>query len=479
MPVDPSSGLVSNGGLPLDPTTMQALQQQQLSQSLGSEVGGNAATRANFNAAGQAMGNLFPSQAVQQARRTQSALQSAAIEQNPGESDVDYSIRQLHAQRDAIASFNPQAAAQINTQILKLGEMKFEQQRLQASDARTQQEFNDTEPAKAAAAQASLAQTKATGTLAYTATQDPDAELGYRLKAFDLAKPEDSAAFQASVKAGATPFSAEKAAALFANSNTADMRMAGELAKAQLAAGGSIDSDSIKQMAGESLFDPSVLSRVSGGVRAAVAKAKVDAGITITDEAQAKLEYRAMQTAVGQAGRRDGNMQTLEGSMQGMGQNVLDTLQGVTRTDWRPLNAGIAAGNTAFSDPGEKAYGVAIQSFVNDYARVVAGGTGVSTDSAREDAKALISRADGPAAVKAAVQQMAVKETQIIRSASDSAIEVLSNPNKYPTLSKIQDKLRIKYPSNADSAATAPAPAPNSAPAAASGLPSGWSVVQH
>lgn len=165
--------------------------------------------------------------------------------------------------------------------------------------------------------------------------------------------------------------------------------------------------------------------------------------------------------------------------MQGMGQNVLDTLQGVTRTDWRPLNAGIAAGNTAFSDPGEKAYGVAIQSFVNDYARVVAGGTGVSTDSAREDAKALISRADGPAAVKAAVQQMAVKETQIIRSASDSAIEVLSNPNKYPTLSKIQDKLRIKYPSNADSAATAPAPAPNSAPAAASGLPSGWSVVQH
>jgi hypothetical protein len=136
------------------------------------------------------------------------------------------------------------------------------------------------------------------------------------------------------------------------------------------------------------------------------------------------------------------------------------------------------------SDPGEKAYAGAIQSFINTYARVISGGTGTSTDSAREEAWNLLRKADGPEAVKAAVQQLAVNELGVVRQASSTAVEALAHPDKYGAILKIQQKLGFKALDDNDSRFTVPngqaAPAlPPSQTQGQGGLPQGWSVVQH
>lgn len=437
VPSDPTSGL------PLDPVTLQALQQQQMVQSLGN-TGGTARERLNDLSAAQATTNLFPSQQVQQSTSLQNALKQAQVTQNDGESDLDFSLRQLKAQRDAVASQDPQAANAINTQMLKLGQVKFEQSRLIAQDQRTQTEFNDTEPDKAARASADLAQEKATGKLAYAITPDKS-ELGYSAKAYDLTDPTQSQAYQDAVKAGAYGMPADKAAALFQSSNTADMKVAGELAKAQMTStNGKLDPQAVPQLAVESVFDPSVLSRVSGAARSQIGVFKTQSGITPLDELEAKTQIRAIQTAASAEGRRDGNITLLQNSMQGMGSAVLNALQGVDRTSFTGANAVIAAGKTWASNGPEKAYQGAIQSFVNDYARVVNGGTGQSSEGARKEAWALLSKADGPEAVTAAVHQLASIETDIIKKAGDQSIEMLARPNQYTALAKIQQKAGIK-----------------------------------
>lgn len=83
---------------------------------------------------------------MQQASEIQRAMGGAQLTQGDGESDLDFSIRQVRAQRDAVARISPEAAYSLNTKLLKLGEMKFQQTRLTArdqpdSDERTRQAF--------------------------------------------------------------------------------------------------------------------------------------------------------------------------------------------------------------------------------------------------------------------------------------------------------------------------------------------------
>lgn len=470
--------LDQNSGLPLDPATLQALQDQQRYKDTA-ETGGNAATRLNIGAVNQGVSNLFPSQAMQQARASQQALQGAQTTQNPGESDLDYSIRQLAAQRDAVASSDPRSAAQMNTQLLKMGQMKLEQTKLQAQDSRAQEDHD--------ANAGERAQKQATGALAYVVTQDPKAELGYTAQAFDTSSPDGVAGLKdAAQKPGAQVMSADKAAALFNSSNSADMRLAGQLARTAASATGSLPPDAIPQIAVESIFDKSAMSRFTPGDRAAIASFKVSKGITPTDEISAQTEIKAVQAAATQAGRREGSITLLQQSLGGMGNQVLDSLKGLSRTDFAPLNSGIMAGKREFSDPGEARYAAAVQTFVNEYARVISGGSGNSTEGARKEAWATLNKAGGPASVAAAVHQMAVTESGIVQQAGDAAIEMLAYPGRYRALTKIQKAAGLAPPmlNNQDLQVTNPnpttAPQTQTAPAAPNGtIPSGWSVVAH
>jgi hypothetical protein len=467
-----------NSGLPLDPSTMQMLQQQQIAQQIGA-VGGTSRERSNDMAAATGLASLFPSPQVQQARQTQQALQGATLQQNDGENDLDFGIRQLQAQRNAVAHTDPQAAAQMNTQLLKLGQMKLEQSKLVAADQRAQKEFDEAEPAR----QASENQAKATGNLAYAITQDPKSEFGYTAKAFDVSNQDDVDSLRQAAKTGSQIMSASQAAQLFGKTDVASMRVQQALAKAQVDAN-SLTPEGINLLAGTYSIDPNAMARQPPSVRSAVLNRLASVGITPTDMAAARSQLRFLNSDASTVGRRAGNIDILQNELGGMGDQVLQRLNGVTRTSWTGINSIISAGKTALSDPGEKAYAGAIQSFVNTYARVISGGAGTSTDSAREEAWNLLRKADGPEAVKAAVHQLAVNELGVVRQASSTAVEALAHPDKYGAILKIQQKLGFKALDDDDSRFTVPnstaAPVlPSSQTQGQGGLPQGWSVVQH
>src|SRR5579859_4292037 len=136
MPLDP------NSGLPIDPQTLQALQEQQLARSIA-VTGGNARERMNDMGVATAVNTLFPTPAVQRARSVQAAMQAATLQPNDGESDLDFSIRQLRAQRDAVAPIDPESAAGLNTRLLTLGQAKLEQAHLSAQDERAAEQEAD------------------------------------------------------------------------------------------------------------------------------------------------------------------------------------------------------------------------------------------------------------------------------------------------------------------------------------------------
>lgn len=461
-----------------DPATAQMLQQKQVMDQVNT-IGGSSRERANTMAASQGIANLFPSPQVEQAQATQQALKGAQLTPQDGESDLDFSIRQTRAQRDALASVNPEASAQLNTKLLQLGNMKFEQSRLIANDQREQTTFDEEQPGKIAAEN----QAKATGNLAYAVTQDPKSEFGFSAKAFDVSNPDDVEQLKQASKTGAQIMSSSQAAQLFAKTDIASMRVQQALVKAQVDTN-ALTPEGLNLLAGSYSIDPTAMARQPPSVRSAVLNRLAAVGITPTDMAAARSQLRFLNSDASTVGRRAGNIDILQNELQGMGAQVLQTLGGVTRTSWTGINSIIAAGKTAMSDPGEKAYAGAIQSFINTYARVISGGTGTSTDSAREEAWALLRKADGPAAVKAAVQQLATNELNIVRNASSTAVEALAHPDKFGAILKIQEKLGFKALDDDDSRFTATqgqaAPTlPPSQTQGQGGLPAGWSVAIH
>lgn len=455
--LDPSSGL------PLDPATMQALQEQQLSRSIA-QTGGNSRERMNDMTVGLGVQTMFPSPDMIQSRAADAALRASKLTPNAGESDLDFSIRQIAAQRDALASVSPQSSAALNTQLLKLGQMKIEQQHLVAQDQREQQTFD--------ASAGKRTEEQATGALAYAITPDKTSPIGYRAQAFDTSNPDQLKALQqAARQQGVQIMSADKAASLFSSSNTAEMRAAAELAKAQMAVNnGRLDPNAVPNLAVQSIFDKTWLSRLTPQAKSQIQNFYQQQGITPTDIAGAQGEYKAMMTAAGQVGRREGNVKIIQTALGQMGDQVNQSLEGLTRTDFSPLNSMIMSGKKSFSDPGEARYAAAVQTFVNEYARLIAGGTGSSTEGARKEAWDTLNKAMGPAGVKAAVQQMAVRETNIVMGAGDQALEFFANPKKYAALSKIQERAGLPPPfmSNTDASVAAPQPAASSPPSSSS-----------
>lgn len=164
--------------------------------------------------------------------------------------------------------------------------------------------------------------------------------------------------------------------------------------------------------------------------------------ISPADGIAAKAEVAAMKSSAAAIGTREGNIAILQKSIDGLGKNTLDALDGVSRARLTPINTLIAAGKSQFGDGPEKKYAIAVNGMVQEYARLMAGGTGITSDAAADHARALISKADGPEAMRAAVQQLST-ETKTIQNASGEALELLANPGKYQRMMKIQKALGI------------------------------------
>ncbi len=460
LPLDP------NSGLPLDPATMQALQQQSLLRDI-SATGGNARERMNDMTVAQGVNTMFPSPDMIRSQAADQALRASQLTQNPGENDLDFSIRQTAAQRDAMAPIDPHSASALNEKLLRLGQMQIEQRHLVAQDQREQQTFD--------AGAGERAEKTAAGKFAYVITPDKSAELGYTAQAYDTTDPQQTQDLQAAArKPGSQIMSSDKAAALFSSSNTADMKVAGQLAAAaQRQAQGLLPPEALPQAAVDSIINPSLISGRSVAAKAQLESFYAGHGITPSDIVGARMEYKAMSSAAGQVGRREGNIKILQDSLGGMGDQVTQSLQGLTRTDFVPVNRMIMLGKTNFSDPGEARYAAAVQTFVNEYARLIAGGTGTSTEGARKEAWDTLNKAQGPGGIKAAIQQMAVRETQVVMQAGDQAVEYFARPNSYKTLNKIQERAGLAAPflSNEDISTTNQSPPKTDTPPAAGQTP--------
>src|SRR6185437_9385125 len=174
----------------------------------------------------QAIGSLFPSQAVQESSKSQDALRQAQLTQEPGENPLDFSIRQLQAQRDAVAPYSPESAAALNTQLVKLANMKFEQQHLTAQDQR-EQGLATAEENKANAElpseQAAGNLAGKTGNMAYVGNTDADGKMHFQ--AFNINDPDELQQLQDAARKGGIVMSSDRAAQLMGSTDAADLRL--------------------------------------------------------------------------------------------------------------------------------------------------------------------------------------------------------------------------------------------------------------
>lgn len=477
LPLDP------NSGLPLDPATMQAIQQQELARQIGM-TGGNARERMNDMTVAQGVNTLFPNAQMRQSQTVQQAAQAALADlggQQQGEGDIAWQLRQAHALYSAVAPFDTGAAMKMADRIIRLNEQQEQQNRLKAQDQQT--------------AQTTLENRLTKGTLV---VGDPrsGAEFG-NVSLFnddgsvnpDWQAQRDKllAANKGSVWRTQEQWDRDKA-----SQDAARLQNQREIAQDRLSAASTLGAASPDELKNYILYhaaNPTV--RMTMKERAAIMSAQSTYGLNESDMTAAGTEMRAVNAAASAIGRRQGTVAVLTNGLAGLADQVNNTIP-AGRTDLRGLNALVAAGKTEFGAADERRYSGAIQSFVNEYARVLSGGSNQTSDASRHEAMSLLSRADSPEAVKAVLDQLAHKEADVLKDAAAQSVEELNGRwrdgkfvSAYPTLMKIKDRLGLKGSvltdnnvSLGDAAPSPPQPVPASA-ATSGGLPPGWHVQQH
>lgn len=144
-------------------------------------------------------------------------------------------------------------------------------------------------------------------------------------------------------------------------------------------------------------------------------------GLTAGDIASGRAEYKANSQALGQVSKMRNSVESYEQTVQ-KNMDLLGTLidKGAPKGGAPVINRWLQAGRASLQgDPDVTAYNTAIQTVVNEYAKVMAGGTGsaaASSDSARAEAAHLLNNAQTPAQVKAAIQTMRAEMSNRIES---------------------------------------------------------------
>lgn len=193
------------------------------------------------------------------------------------------------------------------------------------------------------------------------------------------------------------------------------------------------------------LLGQAAFSRMTPDERNAVLAYEQSKGLSGFDMAGAKAELTGLYAGMKAAGTREANVQMVNQELQPMRDVIIKNLDGVTRTDFTPLNALIASGATKFGSTAETNYAASLNSFVNSYARLMGGATGVTSDQARNDAYELLNKAQTKDQVVGVLHQLADNETAAIQKGTDNAVYMMANMTKYPKLMKIAGKLGYSF----------------------------------
>jgi len=128
-------------------------------------------------------------------------------------------------------------------------------------------------------------------------------------------------------------------------------------------------------------------------------------GITVPEQVLAKAEFQGQKAAQRTLGTRTANFGLAEKEALEMADLVVNTSAVVSRTSFMPVNKAIIAYNDQTGDPETRAFGAALNSFINAYARAVSP-VGTPTVSDKDHARAMLSRADGHTALVAIMNQL-------------------------------------------------------------------------
>lgn len=115
-----------------DQIRARQMAERQQAWASGNPYAMQQATFGNF------LDSVFGNPEQMQAKRLQDALTQADQSVTPidGETDIDTQLKRARAMRDAVADLDPSVAAQLNTQMLQLGQIKLEQDKLKAEENR-------------------------------------------------------------------------------------------------------------------------------------------------------------------------------------------------------------------------------------------------------------------------------------------------------------------------------------------------------
>jgi len=432
--------------------TQQALQSPNADTRLTALINANSAD--NIAKVGQA-------QAIQ--TRMQQIIAQANENADPNEDPIARNMRIASAVSTGMVDLSPQMALKANDRLIQLKQAQTQQTALQTQIANENQKIADDKN------KANLNSKLDQIVLARQGGKDDDG-LPQGLQAVATLDPNDP---DYATKLKAAQVDAQQKgynivpmlAKDFENNKQSLEAMKGQYRFMQIAAKnqaqGQLTQGGLNELIGNHLFQGAqALARMDSETRKAVLNGEAALGISPLDGVMAQTEIKGVNAAAGAEGRRAGNIAVLNQSVPALGANVISALDDVDRTRFPFLNQGIIAGKNFAGNAKEGVYAAAIQSFVQDYARVVAGATGVTTDAAREDANALIAKADNPEKVKEVVNFLSTKEKDAIGQAGPAALELLANPKSYPHASKIMNTLGFNTLPGIDPNVNGPPPAP-------------------
>lgn len=396
------------------PQDVLTAQQGQIQQGIGAP----SAFQRN-SALGTMLGRtLFGNPQLQQANAIQNGLKagaSGAGQQQDGETDVDYTLRKLKAQRDAIADVSPQLAAQLNTQILTLGQKKFENSRLQASDTRQQTLFDEQQPGVKAEAANTAAMNRT-----YVLTPNPKSPQGYDVKAFNMLDPTQSADFDAASKQpNAQVMNQQQAAQLFKGADVQSLKDASKIAAAGAQLEGSLDPLTKQMAVSDVLADPSHMHNYAPFGKAGQARRdEINAGIAMqmhaagmdysqlnAIRAQVKGEAKSIATVVPQFQQIQAN----EALAHANGDRLLELVGKVNTSQYPSINSLIQAVDAGKGSPDVAEFKSVLTTFQSEAARIINGspsGAGVLSDSARKELQDVVQGSASPAALSRVINRL-------------------------------------------------------------------------
>jgi hypothetical protein len=122
------------------------------------------------------------------------------------------------------------------------------------------------------------------------------------------------------------------------------------------------------------------------------------------------LEFQGMKSGASALARREAQVIGASTTAMQTAPRVLDASKNVSRTNYPSLNSIILAAQQGTGDENVVRFGIAVNTFVNNYARALGAGSATLTDSARSEAFANLQKAWSNGQISAAIDQMLNKE---------------------------------------------------------------------